>query len=396
MKNKKVTFEVVKKDKKSAARLGVIHTPHGDVHTPAFVPVATAGSVKSLEPSEVRECGFQMILSNTYHLHLRPGEDVVRKFGDIQEYMKWSGPMLTDSGGYQVFSLGVAMEEGIGKVIRKGEHDSVRKPRLNKITEEGVSFQSHIDGSNHFLSPETSIEIQEKIGADLIVGFDDLESPNFSHGRTLESLELTERWLLRSKKVHKRRDQLLYGVTHGGEYEDLRIRSAKFCNEHFDAIALGGAHRDEDNVPEVVSWTVAHLDENKPRHLLGIGEIQDFFRMVPLGIDTFDCVVPTRLARVGWFFVHPGEGNAKNRFRKLISKTSFANSKEPLSKGCLCHVCKTYTRGYIHHLFRTRELLGYKLLTYHNLYFYGHLMEDIRASLEQGTFEKLKNKWLHG
>ena len=393
MKNK-VTFEVIKRDKKSRGRLGVIHTPHGDVRTPAFVPVATVGSVKSLEPQEVRACGFEMILSNTYHLHLRPGEGVVKKFGGIQEFMAWNGPMVTDSGGYQVFSLGAAMEEGIGKVIRKGDSDSVRKPRLNKITEEGVKFQSHIDGAPLFLSPESSIEIQEKIGADLIVGFDDLESPNYSKERTLASLEMTERWLIRSKKAQTRRDQLMYGVTHGGEFEDLRIRSAKFCNEYFDAIALGGAHRDEGNIAEVVTWTIPHLDEEKPRHLLGIGEIEDFFRMVPLGIDTFDCVVPTRLARVGWFFVHAPEGKASNRFRKLISKSVFANSKEPLSHACSCHVCKTYARGYIHHLFRNRELLGYKLLTYHNLHFYGHLMEDIRISLENDSFETLRDKWL--
>lgn len=391
---KKVTFEVLKTDTKSRGRLGVIKTPHGNVRTPAFVPVATVGSVKSLEPHEVCECGFQMILSNTYHLHIRPGEDVVDAFGGIQKFMSWRGPMVTDSGGYQVFSLGVAMEEGIGKVIRKGDADSARKPRLNKISEEGVHFQSHIDGSPLFLSPETSIAIQEKIGADLIVAFDDLESPNYSKDRTLESLELTERWLLRSKKAHKRGDQLLYGVTHGGEYEDLRVRSAKFNNEHFDAIALGGAHRDPANIAEVVEWTIPHLDLGKPRHLLGVGEVEDFFKMIPMGIDTFDCVVPTRLARVGWFFVHPGEGTKKNRFRKLISKALHARSAKPLSEGCACQVCKNYTRGYMHHLFRSRELLAYKLLTYHNLHFYGHLMKDLRKSLADGNFEKLRDSWL--
>lgn len=391
---KRVVFQVEKKDKKSRGRLGVIKTTHGEVHTPAFVPVGTVGSVKSLTPQDVRDIGFEMILSNTYHLNLRPGVDILSKFGGLHEFMGWDGPMLTDSGGYQVFSLGVAMEQGIGKVIRKGEADSVVKPRLNSIREEGVEFQSHIDGQRLFLSPEKSIEIQEVIGADLIVGFDDLESPNYDHGRTLESLELTERWLMRSKKAHKRQDQLLYGVTHGGEFEDLRARSAQFNNKHFDAIALGGAHRDPDNILEVVQWTIPHLDSEKPRHLLGVGEVEDFFRMIPEGIDTFDCVVPTRLARTGWFFVHPPEGNSKNRFRKIISKAEFAESKEPLSQDCSCMVCKSFTRAYLHHLFRARELLSYRLITYHNLFFYSKLLSAIRSSMADDCFEELRSKWL--
>lgn len=387
-----VSFEIKSKDSKSLARTGQVHTPHGVVNTPNFCAVGTQGSVKSLPGKDLREIGLEIVLANTYHLHIRPGEKLVKKFGGLSHMMNWNGPTMTDSGGFQVFSLGVALEQGVGKLLKEEEVQS--KPRLNKITEEGVHFQSHIDGKKLFLSPEKSIEIQENLGADLIVAFDDLESPKYSYEQTMQSLELTEKWLVRSKNAQKRHDQLLYGVTHGGKFKDLRIRSAKFNDLHFNAIALGGAHENKENMYDVVRWTVENVSENKPRHMLGVGEVDDIFNIVELGIDTFDCVIPTRVARMGWYFVYPPEGDPKNRFRKDISKSLNSSEKGPLAKGCQCMVCQSYTKGYIHHLFRARELLAYNLLTHHNLYFYKTLMEQIRCSIEEGKFLQLKKKWL--
>ncbi|HRN96591.1 MAG TPA: tRNA guanosine(34) transglycosylase Tgt [Candidatus Levybacteria bacterium] len=390
---KSIIFKINQKDTTSKARTGEIRTPHGVVRTPNFCAVGTQGTVKALDGQDLQNIGLDIVLANTYHLHIRPGEDVIDAHGGVAAMMDWNGPTMTDSGGFQVFSLGVALEQGVGKLLREND-DTVAKPRLNKITEDGVHFQSHIDGTPLFLSPETSIAIQEKIGADLIVAFDDLESPKYDYKETKRSLDLTEKWLIRSKKAHKRGDQLLYGVTHGGSFEDLRIESAKTNDKIFDAIALGGAHSSKENMYDVVRWTVDNVDENKPKHMLGVGEIDDIFHIVELGIDTFDCVIPTRVARMGWYFVYPPEGNPKNRFRKDISKSLNSSVMEPLSKDCQCMVCQKYTKAYIHHLFKARELLGYRLLTYHNLAFYADLMSKIRESIENGNFESLKKMWL--
>ncbi len=388
----KVTFKIVKKDSQTKARAGVISTPHGDVHTPIFVPVGTKATVKALSSRDLKELGADMVLANTYHLHLRPGEDLVDRFGGLAKFMSWNGPTMTDSGGFQVFSLGVGLEHGVGKLLREEEAEA--KPRLNKITPEGVTFQSHIDGSKQFLSPEVSIAIQEKIGADLIVAFDDLESPKYSYEDTEKSLRLTEEWLVRSKKAHKRTDQLLYGVTHGGSFKDLREESAKFNNEHFDAIALGGAHRNKENLYEVLDWTVPHLDEDKPRHLLGIGEIDDIFEGVERGMDTFDCVIPTRIGRAGYFFVSPDLGNVKNRFRLNINKPEFKLDEKPLDANCACYTCQNYTRAYLRYLLTSRELLAYNLISLHNVHFLVNLTKKIREAIIDGKFSDLKKEWL--
>ncbi len=389
--NNHFKFEIIAKDKNSKARVAKLNTPHGVIQTPNFLPVATQGSIKSLDSRDLSEIGIDVLMSNTYHLHLRPGEDIVRKHGGLHKFMNWNKPLMTDSGGFQVFSLGVALEHGVGKLLK--EEESIVKPRLNKITEKGVEFQSHIDGSKQFLSPESSIAIQEKLGADLIIGFDDLESPKYSYEETKKSLEQTNRWLLRSKNAHKRGDQLLYGVTHGGKFEDLRVASARFVNNNFYALALGGAHASKENMYDVVSWTVDNTGEEKPKHMLGVGEIDDIFNIVERGIDTFDCVVPTRLARTGFVFVNPKEGNIKNRFRIDIQKSNRKESKLPLDKNCGCEACKNYTRGYIHHLLRARELLSYRLITYHNLYFFNSLMKKMREAIEVGKFLEFKKKW---
>jgi queuine tRNA-ribosyltransferase len=401
------SFEIIKKDKKTKARAGIIKTPHGEIETPIFMPVGTQGSVKSLDPKQIHELGAQVVLANTYHLHLRPGEDIIKKFGGLSKFMSWENgphfakasrgkPTMTDSGGFQVFSLGVGKEGGGVKFLRdesKQEPEEAR-PRLNKITEEGVTFQSHIDGSKQFLSPETSIEIQEKIGADLIVAFDDLESPNYDYAKTKESLEMTKQWELRSKKAHKRKDQLLYGVTHGGQFKDLREESAKFVDDNFDAIALGGAHLSKANLYDVVDWTTDIVSEQKPRHLLGIGEVDDLFEGIERGIDTFDCVIPTRLGRTGFFFISPPLGSVKNRFRTDIDKPQFVNDQKPLDQNCSCYACQNFTRGYIHHLFRARELLSYTLLSIHNVHFLVNLTKQIRQSILDDSFQSFKKAWL--
>jgi tRNA-guanine transglycosylase len=389
----KPKFEIVKKLGK--ARSGIIKTPHGDILTPAFFPVGTKGTLKSLTGAQIREISPQAVLGNTYHLMLQPSADLVEKMGGLARMMNWNGPTFTDSGGFQVFSLGVGLEKPGVKFLKPDTADSEEvKPRLNKITEEGVEFQSHIDGSPHMLSPETSIAIQEKLGADLIVAFDDLESPTYSEAETLKSLELTEKWLLRSLKAQKRDDQLLYGVTHGGQFENLRRKSAEFVNSCFDAIALGGAHSSKKNLYEVIEWTVEELDDDKPRHLLGIGEVDDIFEAVERGIDTFDCVIQTRLGRMGHVFVSQKEGNVKNRFRFDITKSKFATDMKPIDENCDCYVCKSYPRAYINHLFRSRELLAYTLASYHNVYFTVNLTNKIREAIISGNFEKLKKKWI--
>lgn len=390
-----VKFKINSKDKKTKARAGVIKTPHGDIQTPAFVPVGTQGTVKAISPRDLKEAGAQIVLANTYHLHLRPGEDLISKFGGLSKWMSWNGPTMTDSGGFQVFSLGVGKEGGGVKFLRDDvASDGEAKPRLNKITEEGVTFQSHIDGSSHKLTPESSIEIQQKLGADLIVSFDDLESPTYTHEKTKSSLELTNRWELRSKKAHKNKNQLLYGVTHGGKFKDLRVESAKFVDKNFDAIALGGAHLNKKNLYEVIDWTVENVEEEKSKHQLGIGEIDDIFEIIERGIDTFDCVIPTRIGRTGFFFTSPPFGNLKNRFRTDIDKPDFRTDPKPLDENCTCYACQNFSRAYVHHLFRSKELLSYNLLSLHNVHFLLNLTKQIREAIISDSFNKLKNKWL--
>jgi queuine tRNA-ribosyltransferase/7-cyano-7-deazaguanine tRNA-ribosyltransferase len=389
----KPKFKIISRDK--GARAGEIETPHGTILTPTIFPVGTKGTVKSLTGEQIKEIGPQGVLANTYHLHLQPGEDVVAKLGGLSKMMDWNGPTMTDSGGFQVFSLGIGLEKPGVKFLKDQTEDiEGRKPRLNKITEEGVTFQSHIDGSKQFISPESSIAIQEKLGADLIVSFDDLESPTYNLEEAKKSFELTKKWEIRSLKAQKRKDQLMYGVTHGGRFKELRVESAKFVDEHFDAIALGGAHASKENLYEVIDWTTANVSENKPRHLLGIGEVDDIFEGVERGIDTFDCVIPTRLGRMGHVFISPPTGNAKNRFRYDITKSKFEKDSKPIDPSCKCYVCQNYTRAYINHLFRSKELLAYNLATYHNVYFLLNLTRQIRESIISGRFDSLKMNWL--
>lgn len=345
------SFKILHQNGKT--RLGKLTTPHGVIDTPNFIPVGTKGAVKALGPRELKEIGVQAVLANTYHLMLRPGDKLIKKMGGLHKFMNWNGPIMTDSGGFQVFSLGVALEQK-------------SKPRLNRITEEGVEFQSHLDGSKYILTPEKSLQIQTNLGSDLTVAFDDLESPKHSYEQTLSSIELSEKWELRSKKA-------FYGVTHGGVFQDLRVRSAKFVDKNFQGIALGGAHKDRKSMHEVINWTLDNVDPQKPRHLLGIGEPKDLLECVKLGIDLFDCSAPTRRARNGSLYVEKGTIN--------IGLSKFKEDKTPIDLECICYTCQNFSRSYLRHLFLAGEILYHQLASFHNLFFVNNLMTKIRKEI---------------
>lgn len=433
------TFTLHKTQKHSKARLGELKTPHGVIKTPNFNPVGTQATVKSLSSQDLKEIGAQIILSNGYHLHLRPGEDLVEKMGGLGKFMNWGGPTMTDSGGFQVFSLGAA-HQAKGKLtkftskvfvyddihqpniayseqerkfrkkqlinIDADETDDVdpfliqgaRKPmkvKPAKIDEDGVTFYSHLNGEKRRLDPEISIRIQEKLGADLIVAFDDHESPMWDYAETKESLERTNRWGLESLQAHKRRDQLMYGVVHGGMFEDLRKESALFTDKHFNAIAIGGAYTSKEVLYNVLDWTLPLTTPEKPRHLLGIGEFVDMFEGVHRGVDFFDCVAPTRRGRHGNLYISPKSGGSvKNKFCLNIANAKFKDDPLPIDPACACNVCQNFTRSYIHHLFRAEELLGYRLASYHNVYFITKVMEKVREAIANDAFLVMKKEWI--
>jgi queuine tRNA-ribosyltransferase len=416
------TFTILAKDKKSNARLGELRTPHGVIKTPAFVPVGTLASVKGITPQDLHETGTQIVLSNTYHLHLRPGEDVIEKMGGLGTFMGWEGPTMTDSGGYQVFSLGVAQRKTVIKdhmgrklnkftksvfldtaetmpllsaVTKTTEEKQKRKLKSALVNDDGVWFFSHLNGDKEWFDAEKSIKIQEKLGADLIVAFDDHESPLWDYETTKLSLERTSRWAITSLKTHKRKDQLMYGIVHGGQYEELRIFSAQFTNKYFDAISIGGSYTSKAVLLQMITSCIPYFDEEKPRHLLGIGEIEDVFEAIARGMDFFDCVAPTRRARHGSLFISPQNGGRKqNNFVFHITNQKFQTDPEPIDPGCTCKVCQNFTRAYLHHLFATNELLAFQLATYHNLFFITSLISRIREAIEQESFSLLKSEWL--
>lgn len=386
-------FKVTKKDSNTKARVGEITTAHGVIKTPAFVAVGTQAAVKTLSPEELSEIDVQLLFGNTYHLHLRPGEEVIEGLGGLGKFMHWNKPTITDSGGFQVFSLG---QKKI-KILQEEEEVD-----LVKIKEDGVTFRSHLDGSKHVFTPEISIEIQKKLGADLIIAFDECAPHPSTHEYTQEAMERTHSWAKRSLEAFKNPDttifkQALYGVIQGGIYKDLREESAKFISSlDFDGIAVGGVSVGESKkeMRDVLSWVHPYLPEEKPRHLLGIGEIDDIFAAVENGMDTFDCVIPTRFGRYGIVFVSPPEGSVSNKFRLDITRTVFNRSTEPLDPNCDCKVCKTYTRAYVHHLFKAGEMLSYRLASYHNMYFLVQLTKKIRHAILEGTFSEMRKKWL--
>jgi queuine tRNA-ribosyltransferase/7-cyano-7-deazaguanine tRNA-ribosyltransferase len=380
--------------------------------------------VKTLSSSDLQEIGAQIILSNTYHLSLRPGVEVIKKLGGLASFMGWSGPTMTDSGGFQVFSLGAAQKvykeltddkrklhkfsKSVflpSKDIQYGEDPSfinqvrrkIQSQNLKpaKIDEDGVTFYSHIDGSKKRLDPEISVRLQEEIGADLIVAFDDHESPLWNYHDTKRSLERTNRWGILSLQSQKREDQLMYGVVHGGIYEDLRIASAKFTDKYFGALAIGGSYTSKEVLYTVIDWCVPYFSEDKPRHLLGIGEVEDLFEAIARGIDFFDCVAPTRRGRHGNLYISPENGGSReNNFTLQITNAQYTLDKNPIDPGCWCYTCRHYSRAYLRHLFVADELLAQRLGSYHNVYFIVNLVKSIREAILNGCFLSLKSKWL--
>ncbi len=396
-------FKILQKDRK--ARVGRLTTTHGIIETPNWIPVGTKATVKALTPKQLDEIGVQVVLANTYHLMLQPGADLIQKLGGLHKFMGWDRPIMTDSGGFQVFSLGVGLESGEEKVIKQGERvkrkgESEIRPRLNKVTEEGVTFQSHLDGSKHFLGPGESIKIQHQLGADLIVAFDDHESIKMNYDQVKKSLELTEIWGLRSKQTYEvlssqPRRLLLYGVVHGGLYKDLRIRSAEFTDKHFEAIAIGGIYGQRSELYKIVEWVTNVVSEEKVKHLLGIGEVLDLFNAIERGIDLFDCVGPTRRARNGSLYLSKKNGGKpENNFTINIKSGRFAKDSKPIDPNCKCYTCQNFSRAYLNHLFKAGELLYFNLATYHNVYFVENLVKEIREAIKNKQFKKLKSSWI--
>ncbi len=374
------SFRVLKKDKNSLARTGVIETPHGVVETPAYVVVGTNAAVRTLTPHDITETKTQIVIVNTYHMWKDLGEKL-ETFSGLHEKMEWSGPLMTDSGGFQVFSFGFGREHGIGKVR---EVPSRSSENLTKITEEGVYFY---DDKERFLSPEISMHIQEKLGADIVFAFDECTSPLNSYKYVKDSMERTHRWALRSLATKMRSDQALYGIVQGGEFRDLREESARVIGRMaFEGLAIGGSFGKLE-MHDVLRWTVPLLPDGKPRHLLGIGRIEDVLNAVELGIDTFDCVIPTREARHGSLWTEGG--------RFDVRKGKYENDENRIQDDCSCPVCsKNVTRSELHNLFKLRDREAGRLATIHNVWFFNDLMRRIRESIKEGKFGELKKEYL--
>jgi queuine tRNA-ribosyltransferase len=387
-------FDVDHRDPGSSARLGRLSTPHGTVETPAFVVVGTQATVKSLQPSEVAALGAQAVLCNTYHLYLRPGPDLIAEQGGLHRFMAWPGPMFTDSGGYQVFSLGFGIEHGIGKLVgmfpEEGQPDqrtgarASPKRKLSRVDDDGVTFRSHVDGSTHRLTPEASIEIQEKLGADVILAFDEPTSPLHDEAYTRRAMERTHGWAERCLGARRRTDQALYGIVQGGAFRRLREESAAFIGARpFEGFAIGGSlGKSKRDMHDVLDWSIPALPVARPRHMLGIGEPEDLFECVGRGIDTFDCVAPTRLARHGVLYTPTG--------KIKIGQAKYRRDPEPVDAGCSCRTCRSFSRAYLRHLFAAEELLGYTLASIHNLHFILGLMARIREAVGAGSLDALR------
>ena len=375
---------ITSRDPGSRARAGLLSTAHGAVRTPAFVPLATKATVKGLQASEVAALGYDMVLGNTFHLMLEPGHELIEHFGGLHGFMGWDAPIITDSGGFQVFSMGhgTVADEVKGRIPFGGE----RQGRVLAIEEDGVRFRSHIDGAEWFMGPETSMEVQAALHSDIALVFDECTPFHVEREYTARSTERTHRWLdrcLRWHAEHGPADQLVYGIVQGGVHEDLRVQSAQTVAASAAAgIAIGGSlGADKEQMYEVVGWTTAVLPEDRPRHLLGIGDIDDLVRGVELGIDSFDCAMPTRLGRHGVALVP----DPQQRWRVDLTAARWKLSDEPIMEGCPCPACAGgHPRGYLRYLLKARELTGVRLLTLHNLAFVSRLMQRLRSAIEDG------------
>ena len=360
-------FEILKSCSQTEARAGVLSTPRGAVPTPLFLPVGSQGAVKTLTPEELEAIGVKMVLGNTYHLYLRPGIEIIEGLGGLHRFMSWNGPVLTDSGGYQVFSLA----------------------SLRRVSEEGVGFRSHIDGSEHFFTPEGVIQLQERLGSDIIMPLDECPPYSQDWGAVREAMERTHHWAERSKRSHQGKGQDLYGIVQGGVFPELRRESAGFLTSlGFPGYAIGGLSLGEPKevMLDILEETVAFLPEDKPRYFMGLGSPEDIFEGVARGVDIFDSALPTRTARNGALFTALGRHNIENaRYKDL---------DEPVDPGCDCYTCRTFSAAYLHHLFKSRELLAYRLATIHNLRFILRLMEQMSQALLDGSFITLKETFL--
>jgi tRNA-guanine transglycosylase len=395
---KEFYFEILKEDKKSSARLGVIKTRCGSIDTPYFVPVATLASVRALGSDDLAELGVQCILANAYHLHLKPGDEVIKKLGSLHRFMAFDRPIFSDSAGFQAFSMGFGREHNIskiGSIFPEGRETEDKRENLTRITDEGIYFKSAHSGTWHFLDARASMKIQSNLGPEIIMAFDECTSPLSDYEYTKKAMERTHEWATLSLKHHDKK-QAIYGIIQGGWFEDLRKESTEFISSlPFDGIAIGGSLGNcKSDMHQVLEWVVPNLDE-RSRHLLGIGEIDDIFECVERGIDTFDCVAPTRLARRGNVFISPESGGRlENKFRISIKAPLYKDDKKPIDPGCTCPTCQRYSRAYVRHLYTANELSYFKLASVHNLHFMLRLMEQIRASIQNGTFTRLKRKWL--
>ena len=354
-----ITFELLHTCKQSGARLGVLHTPHGDIPTPIYMPVGTQATVKAMTPREMEEINAKIILSNTYHLHLRPGEDIVREAGGLHRFMDWHHPILTDSGGFQVFSLS----------------------ELRKITEEGAAFRSHLDGSKQFISPEISMDIQQALGADIAMAFDVCSAYPCDHRTAQEAMHRTHRWAQRCKKHHTRSDQALFGIVQGAFYDDLRIESAKtLADMDFPGYGIGGLSVGEPKpiVYDMLEKIEPYLPKHKPRYLMGVGTPDCFLEGVLRGVDMFDCVLATRIARNGTCFTRNG--------RLVVRNAAYARDFTPIEQDCDCYACRHFTRAYVRHLLKAEEITGARLTSIHNLRFLIRMMEEIRQAIQEDRF----------
>jgi len=360
-------FKLEKTCPKTRARAGTLKTPHGSVPTPVFLPVGSQGTVKTLTPDELKSLGVSMVLANTYHLYLRPGVETISKLGGLHKFMAWDGPILTDSGGFQVFSLG----------------------HLRRISDEGVLFRSHLDGSEHFLTPELAIEIQKQLGADIIMVLDECPPYGENKESIRRAMERSHLWAERCKRSHKEKKQALFGIVHGGTFPDLRRKSAKFiASLDFPGYAIGGLSLGEPKelMHDMLNETVHLLPEGRPRYLMGVGSPEDLVECVAQGIDMFDSALPTRLGRNGAVFTRHRRYN--------IGNARFKQKQGPIDSDCDCYTCLTFSAAYLHHLFKAQELLAYRLATIHNVRFVMRLMEQIRCSILDGTFDDFKRAFI--
>ena len=382
----------------SRARTGIISTPHGKIYTPAFIFCGTKAALKSISVEEAKKSGTQIILSNTYHLMLQNISEIIATHGGLHQFMNWKGPMLTDSGGFQIFSLG---QGSVADEIKGRKTNNKRNKSLVSVAEEGAMFKSYIDGSNQLLTPENSIDLQRKIGADLILVLDECTPFHVDKTYTSNSMERSHRWSQRSINSFQIKNdynpcsgsagpQALYGIIQGGIYQDLRDKSIEFNlqNNNFFGLAIGGSlGSSKKQMHDIVQYTSSKLGQKKPIHLLGIGDPADIWNLVKYGVDTFDCVSPTRLARHGAALVRKKSGKIN------IKNSTFKNDLAPIDQFCYCSTCNNYSRSYLHHLFKSGEILGFQLITIHNVHFMNHLMTYIRKAIENDNFSEAEKKW---